>query len=225
MNINGQNQNISFKSNINIVSFMKYVKLRGNLHPKYIDYSACIDEFIKTDKLLDTDKIRTCTAGAVVGKNGLFPLFGEKTACGFHFLDLKITDKEAEDRVKFLMSQIERPKNVLLIGSKNLKSSLHSIPFFNKIENEFLNIMDNVSIFKTHKLEYNQTHFIYTGIDDTFTVCVNSARPLEDRGIDDVKDIYDLASRFEKIRIANTDKLFIDGKEVSRKIFEPIFNK
>lgn len=204
--LHSMKKNISFKSQIHIVTSEKFKKIVTNKSIYYCNYGK-FKNIVKANSF-STTGIKTCTGGILTTKD-------KTTAVGFHFWDA-LTLEELISNIKNLKNANPTPTNIFLIGSKELSTSKNSIHNFNKLHNELSNICSNISYFKTFTKEYGSSDFKYDATKDTIYVLVKDI--VKKQGFDKVKEILSLKKLknfFKEIYIAPTDTLFINGEKVN----------
>ena len=160
---------------------------------------------ILKDKSFYSEGIRTCTGGGL-----LIPL---KEAEGFHFWDDLRNKKDFDILINRLFRFVKSPEHGLLVGGKVLEKSPFSMEQFLKFKNVFLERVKNVSFFEKHRFESSETHYHYSLNNDTWTLC-SSFWDKDQNKYKTVKTLKDLLRCFEKISIAENDRLFIGKKEI-----------
>ena len=195
------NTSISFTSKIRFISGSAYTMLQKR---NYIDFIHNKPNILKADEFYSMN-IRTCTGGGLVNP------FVE--AEGFHFWDDMVNAKNFPQLINSLFRFVKEPKRGLLVGSKDLKGSPYSLTQFENFKKVFMDRVNNVSLFQKHKFTNSETHYNYSVFTDTWTLCTGY------REGDDLKWKYirkadDLLQVFEKVSIADGDRLFIGKKEV-----------
>ena len=195
------NQSISFKSNIRFVNYEAYLALSKK---NYINYLHTSPNILKSDSFYSM-AIRSCTGGGLVNPG--------VEAEGFHFWDDLPNKKNFDILINRLFRFVKSPEHGLLVGGKDLKNSPFSMEQFLRFKKVFLERVKNVSFFQKHNYEYSETHFHYSLDTDTWTLCSSFLDSNPDR-YRTVKKIADLRKCFDKISIAEGDKLFLGKKEI-----------
>lgn len=203
---------ISFKSNICIVTPQKFKKICGG---KYIHFSPNKkrNNIIKSDTFC-TYGIRTCTGGGIKNKNNTF-------AIGFHIWD-GITGKPLDKTINRIKNSINRPNSALLIGSKNIDKT--SIDNFNKLQKELTKICPSISYFKTFTHPFASADFKYLRAKDTWFINIKTYNDNTESPVS-IKTLKALLKSFEEIFISPTDSLFINGKKITQNEAPQIFIK
>ena len=199
--VNMNNNSISFTSKIRFVDRPVYAMMeKSNL----IGFRHNVPNILK-DKTFYSEEIRTCTGGGLVN-----PF---KEAEGFHFWDDLPNKKNFDILINRLFRFVKSPEHGLLVGGKDLKNSPFSMEQFLRFKKVFLERVKNVSFFQKHNYEYSETHFHYSLDTDTWTLCSSFLDSNPDR-YRTVNKIADLRKCFDKISIAEGDKLFLGKKEI-----------
>lgn len=200
------NNNLSFKSRINIVNASEFKKSDKGV---YIDFreGKSLKSVVKAPKFYTTG-IRTCTGGGVVNDDG---------SIGFHFwhqLERKHL-KSNLNKINHLMPNI---KSGLLIGSKNLsKTAKESVPNFEFTKNYLMEKCSNISYFKTFTETFAEADVKYSFENDTWDICLFSNIKKGKNNKDNSKlTLQKLKSFFKEIYISPTDELYINGQKVEK---------
>ena len=209
--------NINFQSKINFVSDFDF---RGKFYGKTLFKEI---PFIKDNPSVAVGDnffskgIRTCSGGGLISP--------DSTAVGFHFHDSLNTLNNINNNIDELFIKNPSATSGLLIGGKNLKSAPFSVPQFDKLKEAFLSRLKNVSIFEKHHFPDEESNFIYSLKDDTWTILTGySNAPME--FVDyEATSVDSLRKAFSKIRIAEGDELFIQGKPVTKSDAPDFFDK
>ena len=201
---------IAFTSNIRFVDHPVFSMMKKS---NYIDFSHLRSNILKAEEFYSAE-IRTCTGGGLVN-----PLV---EAEGFHFWDDLKNKKKFPQLINMLFNFVKEPKRGLLLGSKNLKSNQYSIEQFENFKKIFLERVKNVSIFQQHKFTNSETAFHYSVPTDTWTLC-SSYRVDGDLQKKFVRMPEDLLTVFEKVSIADGDRLFMGKKEVLASDYPELF--
>lgn len=202
---------ISFKSRINIVTNKVFAELPAGRYIDFLMENPKKPNIVTSDMFYTLD-IRTCTGGGL--KNS-----SDNAAAGFHFWDEKLNAKNLSDFINQLKDYVKNPEGGLLIGSKKITGSPNSVPLFKLVKKELSKICSNISYFQTIKKPYGEADFKYSLADDTWNIlltdnikCANS-----------VRTINKLQEFFEDISIAPSDRLFVNGKEITKREAPHIF--
>ena len=217
--------NVSFTSRFNFVTAQEFDKFRRGA---YIDFKADGDlsfldlkkirelerelgskidhprvDVVKADEF-NTETVRTCTAGGVVDtKNG--------EAAGFHGYDSLFNLEHVDDFLDNLFWRVKNPDRAFLIGSKTLRGSVYSCPFFQKLYEGLKERVPNITVIREHVLPYSETDFHYGVKNDTWTIH-SMYKPLTDYREYDIKSREELDKCFKEIRLANGDILTFGEK-------------
>jgi len=215
MNIQPAKQNPSFNSKIKIVDSFEFS--RQNIRPFFYcgKPSEPLEKSIYKGLNFWTSEVKTCTSGGVVGG---------KDAAGFHLFDCKENINKVEDEfIQALNTAAGDVKSALVIGSKDLESSPHSIPLFDAVTRKIKEFV-TPSIFKTHSRKYSGTDIGYDKNQDTWFInTVWLKNPMMQNSAQDVRTIEELKASFDKIKIAPQDTLFIGGKEIKKSDYPELF--
>ena len=202
---------ISFKSRINIVTNKVFAELPAGHYIDFLLENPKKPNIVTSDMFYTLD-IRTCTGGGL--KNS-----SDNAAAGFHLWDEKLNAKNLSDFINQLKDYVKNPEGGLLIGSKKITGSPNSVPLFKLVKKELSKICSNISYFQTIKKPYGEADFKYSLADDTWNIlltdnikCANS-----------VRTINKLQEFFEDISIAPSDRLFVNGKEITKREAPHIF--
>ena len=191
--------NVSFKSTINYVNNSSY---RRRVNGIYFNFSEkpLGDCYIK-NRIFWTDKLRTCT-GVVLADTK------NKEALGLHWRDSEEHFKFLESFVNQIFQNFKTPDRCFIIGGKDLEESKFSIPSLNKFIKMMTERVENVTILGKHIRPYDQSHLHYNVLEDVLTLSTNNALNFETS----VLDLETLKKTFGIIKIANGDKLYINGQ-------------
>ena len=197
---------ISFTSKINFVNTKTFNNFR---HGSYIDYRK---EFklndleqslrigiVNADEFY-TDEIRTCTAGGIIDtKNG--------KCAGFHIYDNLENEQNLKSIFKFIFNLVPNPDKALILGSKKLTFSNHSIPIFKTIFDELSTKIKNITSFEEHTFPFSESNIHYSLKDDIWTI--NSMYKERTSIIEkDILTEEDLKKCFKNIKLDNKDTIF-----------------
>lgn len=204
--LNNMKNNISFKSQIHIITSPKFKKIITDKSIYFCNYGK-YKNIIKSNNF-NTAGIKTCTGGILVNSD-------KTNAVGFHLWDALTLD-DLMLNLKNIKNTIQSPINGVLIGSKKIINAKNSIPNFDKIYNDLLTICPNLSYFKTFTKEYGSADFKYISSKDTLYILLKDI--VKKQGFDQVKEISNLSKLrtfFKEIYISPSDTLFINGKKIS----------
>lgn len=204
------NEKVSFKSRINFVDRAVFNKLKNGTQ---ILYKHDVPNIIK-DKEFFSEEIRTCTGGGVVKP------FVE--ADGFHLMDDVVNFNNLHDIMVYLFRYVKNAERGLLLGSKELGRRPYSVKIFEQIKKTFQKRLPNVSILEGHTYSQAQTHFYYSLKDDTWTIC-SEYRPFDTKIMNAVKSLPELKKVYRNVSIADGDRLFINGEEITPQMAPEIF--
>lgn len=204
------NSSISFTSKIRFVDRTAFAMLKKN---NLIDYTHQSSNILKADEFYSPG-IRTCTGGGLVN-----PLV---EAEGFHFWDDMVNAKKFPQLINSLFRFVKDPERGLLVGSKELKGSVYSIPQFQNFKKAFLERVKNVSLFEQHVFENSGTDYHYSLKDDIWTLCTTYIKN-DDSRLNSVRTIGQLLKCFKNISIADGDRLFVGKKEVLPSEYPELF--
>lgn len=205
-------KSITFTSRIQFVDRITYSKL----HKKNrIGFWHDVPNILKADEFY-SEGIRTCTGGGIVD-----PL---KEAEGFHFWDDMTNKKKFPQIINSLFRFVKNPQRAILIGSKDIDGNPYSIEQFERLKKIFIDRIKNVSLFERHRYDNSQTHYHYSVDTDTWTLFSEYQKRPNGRYIQ-VKNLKTLQECFNNILIADGDKLFVGGKEITLKDCPEIFSK
>ncbi len=200
---------VSFKSRINIVTNKVFAELPAGRYIDFLMESPIRPNIIASDKFY-TLRIRTCTGGGLKSSRS-------NEAAGFHFWDEKLNAKNLQSFINQLKDYVKNSDGGLLIGSKKITGSPNSVPLFKLVKKELTKICPNISYFQTIKKPYGEADFKYSLPDDTWNIRLTDT--------DTVRTINKLQEFFEKIYIAPTDRLFVNGKEITKQEAPQFFKK
>ena len=198
------NNNISFKSNINFVSARKF--LRQFKKGEYIDFLNSGKEITFAPEFY-TMTVKTCTAGGA--------LTPHKNVLGFHFNDqipLKVSTG--------MKGKSEEYERGLIIGAKKAKGYIYSLPNFIKMREFLSERLQHLSVFERHRYPYSFSNLHYSLETDTWSVNTQFGNL---KRWYDVINLKRLLMAFDKIKIAQGDRLFINGKEILSEDFPILF--
>lgn len=195
-------KSVSFTSNINFVDRIAYSKLSKK---NKIGFWHNVPNILKADEFY-SEEIRTCTGGGLV-----VPF---KEAEGFHFWDDNTNKKNFSNIANSLFRFVKSPQRALLIGSKESEKYPYSIEQFERFKKIFSQRVPHLSLFERHRYPNSQTHYHYSLDNDTWTL-FSEYRKSENMPYIQVKDLKTLRECFSNISIADGDRLFIRGKEIS----------
>lgn len=198
-------KSVSFSSNIRFVNGADYAKLLAKSSADRIGYLHNEVNLLKSPHFFSTE-IRTCTGGGLVTQ--------ELEAEGFHLLDDMPNMKAAHDILVKLFRYVKNPERGLLVGSKDVKDRPYSCKQFKNLKEAFQKRGVLLSFFEKHLYRKSETAFHYSLNDDTWTLCTGFSRPIENKW-NYVSNPVDLRSCFEKVKIADGDRLFIGAKEIT----------
>ena len=209
--------NISFKSNIKFVDKRTLQNLKKSRAFKYVDYgwfeTISSRGFDGTD-LLCTEKVRTCTAGAVV--------WPHKKAKGFHIFHSQENHRLVEWLFHYMFKTFSKPERALLIGAKNLYDTPFSLPNFRKAKELIGRKTNNISFFEGHSFVTSETDFCYSLKDDTWTIYSSFIKDGKEKPVITPQR---LKRAFQQIQIASGDRLFVGNREITRKKSPELFVK
>ena len=205
--------NISFKSRINILSPYHYAKSPASQNIIHFFQDAKHKNVVMESDFC-TKHIRTCIGGGLMSQN-------KSSAIGFHIWD-ELKYKDLQTYIKYIKKLMPKADNGLLIGSKSLNDAEHSIPYFNKIQEQLLEVCPNISYFKTFTQPYGQADFTYLRDIDTWNIRLSSLKPYSTE-MTHIYKLKDFLKFFKEISIAPTDTLFINGKQITKTQVPEIF--
>ena len=194
--------NISFKSKINFVSLQEFKRVTAQ-NSNFISYGAGKIPYLQADNFY-AEFVRTCSAGGITDS---------KTASlGFHILDC-FSNFANMDNICSKMFESLKLNNLraLIIGGKAMYSRPYSMKDFEKIRDNFLQKMQNISIFQGHTQKMAETHCHYDLKNDTWTIC-SMYEPENTHRLICIRSMGQLKNAFEKIKIADGDKLYFEGR-------------
>ncbi len=188
---------VDFRANhdltaLDMITVKAVEKMFGNKikHPRL--------DVLKSDEFY-TDTVRTCTAGGVVNTKT-----GE--AAGFHIYDSLFNSEKVDDILENIFGRVENPDRALILGSKHLRTSVYSIPIFQKILDGIIKRVPNVTVFREHSLPFSESNMHYSLKNDTWTI-QSMYRPLTDYKEFDISSKEELDKCFKKVKIADGDIL------------------
>jgi hypothetical protein len=203
--------NTTFSSNIHFVDRKTFDKIAKGLE---INQALPSKRIGKADEFYTKD-VRTCTAGGFVFDKS------PSTPVGFHFLNYIENLWNSQQLVSDVVSKFDsKPKNGLLFGSKIFDyysastNRQYSVPLFDALRNGFSAVVENLSLFESHKKLTAQTHYYYNKATDTHYLCAESFE--KENKSKSVTNLKGLLAFYKNISIAKTDKLFIKDKEISK---------
>lgn len=195
--------NVSFTSKINFVDAKTfYYKFRQGL---YVD-PRDVDEFVCKSNEIFTDEVRTCTAGGVID-------FNNSVVGAFHFFDDFDNNLALGRFLKELFGKIQNPQRALIVGGKQLRNSIYSIPNFTEICKGIKERVPKVTVFGEHKFPWSETDIHYSLKDDTWTIH-SMYRPYNDYKEHEVLSLEDLHEAYKSVELAEGDSLYINGEQV-----------
>jgi len=210
------NNSQNFGSNIRFVSAKEFNALA------FKDFFYCAgsaESFTKSFKKGDriwTCGIRTCTAGGIVDEEGavgfhIYPNFAGEEAVNSNFITI----------IKALLKK--RIKSSLVLGSKNMKGQPYSIPIFETIAKKLKKITIP-SEFETFTNLHAEADVGFDKYSDSWFINANyPPNPMLPTKTVDITTLTDVKSAFKTIKIAPNDKLFANGKEVTREEAPELF--
>lgn len=205
--------NISFTSNIRFVSYDKFKKIACK--SPNIGFELDERNIVKANQFHSYD-VRTCTGGGLVNPN--------VEAEGFHLLDDIANRNNFAQIIEKLFTYVKNPQRGILLGSKELWKDSCSVAQFQDLKKVFLERVKNVSVFEKHMHDLSETHYHYSLDKDTWTLCSRSFEIVDKKfKSQDVKSVSDLKGFFEKISIADGDRLFIGKEEILPKDYPELF--
>lgn len=202
---NMRNQ-ISFKANINVIPYDKFRKLWDTQKPT----SAYQGEIPSVGQITGTEGMACCTGGAF--NNG-------RSSAAFHYASTKpwsYNPTWVPDYIKFLGDK-DKIKGFLTGGY------LEDFPTLDYFRNLFQQSGISHSIIFGHINGEDSfrggkcplaTNFFYSLKDDTYHVAVYPEN--------NINSVSKLLQMFQVIKIADGDKLFINGQEVSRSLLDKV---
>lgn len=195
---------ISFKSRINIVTEREFKKLATG---EYIDISESREDIKKVvNENIRTEDVRSCVAGAAINTK-------TKEAVGFHFYDCRKNYRNAKKRVDEVMDLVPGADRVLLLGGKKTLFSRFSIPLFKATEDEFKKRVENVTTFEQHKIPLSQSKILYSAKNDEWFINTVYSKSSPMWGTD-VTSEEELLENFNRIKTAEGDYIYINGKQI-----------
>lgn len=209
---NMQNNSPTFTSNIRFVSGAAFEKLKTG---QRIGYKHDEPNLIKAKDFYSV-QIRTCTGGGLVNPH--------QEAEGFHLWDDLTNMLDFHDIVVKMFRFVKNPEHGLLVGSKELERSPYSIEQFQNLKKIFKQRVPHLSLFEQHKYMFSETNYQYSLDDDTWTLCTNY-RISSDAKFNSIKSVNTLKNCFEKIKIADGDRLFIGQKEILPKDYPELWTE
>ena len=191
---------ISFCSKINFVNSYEFFK--NHQDGTYIDYHS---DFINAADSADfyTSNVADCIAGGIVSPY--------KMSVGFH-----ITGEYILPDQPFQISG-KKPERALLIGSKKILISPHSVLNFDTMKNFLKKTARHLTYFQEHKPFFSASDIHYSLKDDTWTICTCYGL------FSEIRKTKELFKVFRKIKIADGDRLFIKGQEIMPRDCPQIF--
>lgn len=199
-----QNNSITFTSNIRFVSRSTFDLIKGG---ERIGYKHDEPNLMKAKEFY-SEQIRTCTGGGLVN-----PL---KEAEGFHLWDDYQNELNFHDILVKMFRFVKNPEHGLLLGGKDLTGNPYSMEQFRNFKKAFIQRVPQLSLFEKHLYTYSETHYKYSLDDDTWTLCTNYCKDAKSK-LNSVISVNTLKKCFEKIKIADNDRLFIGKKEILTK--------
>ncbi|MEI8377697.1 MAG: hypothetical protein WCF95_04075 [bacterium] len=202
------NNNISFKSNIHFVDKKTFDRIKQGAE---IFVSPGME--MHRGKNFWTEEVKTCSAGGFIS---------DFDAVGFHCYHSKRNFEKAQRRAANVLNKIKEPKNGLLIGGKSHQKCPYSMSLFENLKGEFSSKVKDISIFEKLKKYYGQTHMYYSKKEDTWWLC-SQYKSSAKASLKTVQHFPALLDFFKNISIAKTDRLFVEGKEITREKAPKIF--
>ena len=215
MQINSYNNRINYTSKIRVVTSNEFNK---HLFDEYIycgSQGSPIKDSMSKVRGFWTPSVRTCSAGGVVGNDGVL---------GFHFYDCLENMEKLQHRFKTMITDmIFKPKSAFIIGGKKLEERPASVPLFDIVADEVGQTV-KPSIFKTHKHKFGESDIGYEKCSDTWFInSVYPKNPMLSNNDVELLSVDDLKQGFESIKIAPQDDLFIMDKKITRDICPEFF--
>lgn len=197
-----QQNSISFGSKINFVPLKEFQRIKSGI----VIESTSFKNILKGEKFW-TEEIKTCVSGGLVYNEG---------GIGWHLFHTEKILKNLDIHIAIIKNQLQGqlPHNGLLLGSKKYIGTPFSRPIFKEMKEEMQKLTPNISLFECHKYMLSETHMMYSKHNDTWTLCANKARFWrKDKSVDSLRELLNF---YETIRIAPTDKLYINGKLINK---------
>lgn len=216
MNISPETDNINFQSKINFVSAKEF----KSKHCKHLLYckppTAPVESSFMKESGFWTYEVKSCTAGGIVDKNGVL---------GFHILDCAENIRKLKQNMQDIIKNLNHNNlSALVIGAKDLPDSQYSIPMFDTVS-EIIKKVIKPSVFKRHTNIYAQTDLKYDSQTDTWMIATLIPEiPMLPYGkTKSITDIHTLLENFGSVNIAPQDRLFINGREITKEVCPEIF--
>lgn len=215
------NYNVSFTSDIKIVpkSILKKV-IKG---PE-IDHLSDYKKILKNQDFYTFD-VRTCTAGGFVSL--------KEEPVGFHIYNTPTNFKNVKAFAKNILDMFDTQiNNGLIFGGKKVstenvasgetvKNRKVSIPMFQRFKKIFSEAVKNLSVFEEHQNTNGQTHYFHSQAENAHYLCAETQ--ISDKNFQSVSTLEELKAFYKHIKIAKTDNLYINGKEITREMAPEIF--
>ncbi len=202
---------VTFKLRINIVPEKAFEELKQGAYVDVRNIKQLPDDIklrvgiIKSDEFY-TDGIRTCTAGELANTET------KETIC-FHYYDDLNNLENVKTFINFLFGEIKNPDQGFLIGSKNLKNSNYSLPIFQSFYEEFTKRVKNLSVFREHLFKDSESNIHYSQKGNILNIS-STFRENMGTNYSDLTSPGLLNNCYKEIKLANGDKLYINGTEV-----------
>lgn len=202
--------NISFKSRINFVTLNKFEDIVGGSKINHLSRN------ILNSKEFYSFQIRTCTGGGIVS-----PL--QREACGFHILHSHENAECMSKIIKkiFRFARTNNPERALIIGGKDITGARFSMYNFREIKNALLKKVPHVTVFEEHLYRASESSIHYNLQKDTWSIYSNRG---VGQNFEEVLTPESLKQLFKKVRIADGDELFINGKKILKEDYPEFFD-
>ena len=109
----------------------------------------------------------------------------------------------------------------MIIGSKDLRHRPYAKPNFNYIRNYLEKNIKYLTVFREHTHEIGESNFQYDVKTDICTICSRYKLGPQMAFYKDVDSPEELKNAYKEIKIADGDELYIMGKKVDIKLFQP----
>lgn len=192
--------NISFKSKINFVSYNQFQKIiRQSNH--YVPYGTEAPLYIKASNFY-TESVRTCTAGGLTDT--------KNNSLGFHILDT-LKNFENIKNIGNTLSNVIHSENIrgLLIGSKDTSMDKYSKNIFDNLKDILMQKISKISFFQEHQMVQSESFVHYDIKTDCWNICTRYKTPRMNSCFD-VLSYEELHKAFKTIHIADGDELYIN---------------
>jgi len=202
---------VSFKSKYNFVDIHEFRKVTRRCF-NYVPFGNQEPYFIKGPQIF-TEEVRTCSGGLITNL---------VETLGYHALDSLIMEELLPEIMQKMLGAINLENaRGMIVGSKDLRSRPYSKSNFSCIREYLEKNIKNLTVFREHTHEIGETNFHYDVKTDICTICSRYKLGPHMAFYKDVDTPAELKEAYKEIKIADGDELYIRGKKVDTKLFQP----